>query len=163
MGQRNIYYDYFAEQYELFYSLPYQNKKADFVQLAKLFQGMGERLTVENWRRAVANYFASELGNHTLADLCCRFVPFWHGPLDRYGKPKRTDVGDRPEQSSGWQMWLLMECWKLARGNNKAQVDAACELIENGVNIRSEAEARSEIERIKGLSQNADLPTSATN
>ena len=107
---KNVYYDRFSSRYETFYGLPYQSRKADFVQLAKLFQGLGEKLTVTAFEQALENYFKSELGNHTLADLAVRFVPFWRGPLDRYGKPKTNGNGfQHIGQSTNWIMKFLRQ------------------------------------------------------
>lgn len=69
---------------------PYASKKADFVQLSvlkKTYAGKSWELDDSRFTRAVSNYFASDLGQFTLADLCVRFGAFYKSPLDRFGKP----------------------------------------------------------------------------
>lgn len=87
---RNEFYELFAERYQQAYGCPYQNKKADFVQLAACQKQGGTWLTVEHWLTAIGNYFASPLGTHTLADLSARFGTFFRSTLDRFGKPPST-------------------------------------------------------------------------
>lgn len=85
--QPDPFYAYFQQAYENSYHCPYQNKKADFVQLANWKKQQGEWATLEHWQQAVDHYFASDLGNHTLADLSTRVGAFFRAALDRYGKP----------------------------------------------------------------------------
>lgn len=151
---KNVYYEYFAMRYELGYGLPYQNKTADFVQLAKLFKGLGTKLTVEVWKRGVDNYFRSELGMHTLADLACRFVPFWRGAIDRFGKPLRqttqtTQVGgERPNgNGASWHAPFLSACFAIAQSRKECR-DSIFALVERADEL-SETDAYAEIERIK--------------
>jgi hypothetical protein len=47
---------------------------------------MGDWLTAERWLQAIGNYFSSELGTYTLADLAARFNTFFRAPIDRFGK-----------------------------------------------------------------------------
>lgn len=86
----NPFYEAFAERYQQAYGCPYQNKKQDFVQLAKCREQNGEWLTTDRWLTALGNYFASPQGNHTLADFSSRFGAFFRSALDRYGKPVAT-------------------------------------------------------------------------
>lgn len=84
---------YFDEKYRALYGIPCSHAKKDFVQLAHFRKTCESakpepwELTDERWRRGVDNYFASSLGNHTLADLCVRFGTFYRNALDRFGKP----------------------------------------------------------------------------
>lgn len=86
----NPFYEAFAEHYQQAYGCPYQNKKQDFIQLADCQKKGGDWLTADRWLIALGNYFASPLGNHTLADLSVRFGTFFRSALDRYGKPVAT-------------------------------------------------------------------------
>lgn len=82
-------YESFAVQFCAVYGMPYQSDKKDFVQFAALKRKCASTnwtLTEANFRKALENYFASEIGNHTFADLCVRFSAFFRSPLDRYGK-----------------------------------------------------------------------------
>lgn len=87
---KNPFCESFRLAYESAYSCPYQSKAADFVQLAACRKTGGEWLTPDRWQIAVGNYFASELGNHTLADLSARFGAFFRSRLDRFGKPMQA-------------------------------------------------------------------------
>lgn len=89
---KDAFYESFRLAYEVAYSCPYQSKTADFVQLAACRKTGGEWLTHDRWKIAVGNYFASELGNHTLADLSARFGAFFRARLDRFGKPSQSVV-----------------------------------------------------------------------
>lgn len=84
----------FNEAYLKFYQSPYQDKRGDYVRLAELrkkYAAADWEINEQRWRVAVENYFASDLGAHTLADLCARFSPFYKGALDRYGqRPQQT-------------------------------------------------------------------------
>lgn len=89
---RNARYDEFTARFQAVYGAPYLSKKADFVQFAELQKKCAStnwELTQERFKRAMENYFASELGAHTFADLCARFSTFFHAPLDRFGKSLR--------------------------------------------------------------------------
>lgn len=81
----------FVERYEAKYGCPYQSAEKDFIQLRRMLeQGAksGEQwLNEARWLKATDNYFASELGNHTLADLSARFGAFFRNVLDKYNKP----------------------------------------------------------------------------
>jgi hypothetical protein len=92
---KNPFCESFRLAYESAYSCPYQSKTADFVQLAACRKTGGEWLTPDRWQIAVGNYFASELGNHTLADLSARFGAFFRSRLDRFGKPSQSTVQAR--------------------------------------------------------------------
>lgn len=89
-------YEIFAEKFRDAYGMPYANKRADFVQFRAL-QSKCEKnnwpLTPERFRQATENYFASELGAHTFADLCVRFSSFYRGRLDRFSKPALNGTG----------------------------------------------------------------------
>jgi hypothetical protein len=83
-------YETFCSAFEREYSSPYRSKAADFVQLAalrKTCSGNSWDLTTDRWSKGLGNYFASDLGNHTIADLASRFSAFYRSPLDRFGKP----------------------------------------------------------------------------
>lgn len=83
-------FEIFASAFLATQASPYLHKKADFVQLASVKQICASNdwpLTPEKFRVAVDHYFASDLGQFTLADLCARFSPFYKSPLDRFGKP----------------------------------------------------------------------------
>jgi len=152
---KNIYYEYFAAQFEKSYGLPYQNKTADFVQLAKLFNGLGARLTLEVWKRGVDNYFHSELGIHTLADLSCRFVPFWRGPVDRYNKPKVERKNNGFTQASyGESSWVFRFLKKVNEAKlSKEQEEKLYGLLDATENGQiGEAEALQRLEAIQAES-----------
>jgi hypothetical protein len=156
--QRNAYTDLFEAVFlsrQAVDPVPYIRQKHDFIQLFELFK-KGENakwpITLERWQRALENYFLSEVGHRTIADLCARFSTFYKGPLDRFGKPRvvADPVGEQKPQP--WAMWLLKECWELSRGTNEKQVVAAIELIEyRAISITSAEQAKQEIERIKAL------------
>lgn len=123
---RNIYYDKFAEKYEFHYRMPYSPTQADFVQLHHLTTNSGklsERLTLEVWARGVANYFASELGSHTLKHLCSMFVPFWKTPMDRFGRPKEkaSQVGAQAGEVhyASWHPRFVAAAWKIAQKDKR--------------------------------------------
>lgn len=84
---------YFQQKYQALYGMPYAHARKDFVQLAHLLKTCAAvqpepwALTDERWRKGADNYFASALGQHTMADLCVRFAAFFRSPLDRFGKP----------------------------------------------------------------------------
>jgi hypothetical protein len=83
-------YETFCSAFARDYRAPYQHTTADFVRLAALRKtctGNTWELTPERWAKGLENYFASDLGNHTLADLASRFSAFYRSPLDRFGKP----------------------------------------------------------------------------
>lgn len=84
---QDAFYSSFVTSYAQVYGCPYQNKRADFVQLAACRKQGGEWLTADRWQTALVNYFASPLGAHTLADLSNRFGTFFRSALDRFGKP----------------------------------------------------------------------------
>lgn len=87
----------FEDAYQLTHQCPYKRKTADFVQLAALVRGMPEQwLTPERFIQAVQNYFSSDIGTHTLADLATRFGDFYRSPLDRFKVPIK-----RPESVNG--------------------------------------------------------------
>lgn len=137
-AKKNAYYEEFARQYELHYSLPYSSTAADFVQLHHLTANSGKlsaRLTLEVWQRGVENYFKSELGCHSLKHLCAgsNFVTFWRGPLDRYGKPReqasQVGAGNDEVHYASWHPRFLKAAWDLQR-KRPAALDALCALFE---------------------------------
>jgi hypothetical protein len=85
--QRTLTYDYFAQRYEEKYKYPYVNKQADFVRYNSWKKADSGRSSEADFERAVLNYLASPLGQHTFADLVNRFAVFRLSPLDRFGKP----------------------------------------------------------------------------
>lgn len=123
---RNLYYDAFVEKYEFHYCLPYQSTAADFVNLHKLTTNSGklsERLTLEVWARGVENYFASELGSHSLRHLCANFVAFWKSPMDRYGRPKekasQVGAGGGELHYATWHPRFVAAAWKIAQRDKR--------------------------------------------
>lgn len=87
----------FEDAYELTHECPYKRKTADFIQLATLLKAMPERwMTPERFAQGVQNYFSSDIGTHTLADLASRFGDFYRSPLDRFKVPIK-----RPESVNG--------------------------------------------------------------
>ncbi len=104
--ERNPFSDLFCEAYDRAHpeSIPYKPKRGDFVQLANLRKEAEESeknwLTLERFDRAVKNYFASELTQFTLADLCVRFRVFYKGPTDRYNRsPKKNGKEELSDES----------------------------------------------------------------
>jgi hypothetical protein len=143
---RNLYADSFIDGYAKRYGMPYVSESADWVQLDRLLKSeIGARLTLEVWTRGVANYFLSEVGGgHTLKHLCSRFVPYWRGPMNKYGQPERgrafARVGSEKYASTNWvirflrkvneanlpeekreQLWALMDA---AEGEQISEADA---------------------------------------
>lgn len=89
-GSKNPHYDYFAQKYEEKYKYPYVNKRADFIQYSSWKKTDSGRSSEFDFERAVLNYLASPLGQHTFADLVTRFAVFRLSALDRFGKPVET-------------------------------------------------------------------------
>jgi len=89
-GSKNPHYEGFAQKYEEKYKYPYANKRADFVQYASWKKADSGRSSDSDFERAVLNYLASPLGQHTFADLVTRFATFRLSALDRFGKPVET-------------------------------------------------------------------------
>lgn len=89
-GSKNPHYDYFAQKYEEKYKYPYVNKQADFVQYDRWKKADSGRSSDSDFEKAVLNYLASPLGQHTFADLVTRFAVFRLSALDRFGKPVET-------------------------------------------------------------------------
>lgn len=89
-GSKNPHYDYFAQKYEEKYKYPYVNKQADFVRYNSWKKADSGRSSASDFERAVLNYLASPLGQHTFADLVTRFAVFRLSALDRFGKPVET-------------------------------------------------------------------------
>ena len=89
-GSKNPHYDYFAQRYEEKYKYPYVNKQADFVRYNSWKKADSGRSSNADFERAVLNYLASPLGQHTFADLVTRFAVFRLSALDRFGKPVET-------------------------------------------------------------------------
>lgn len=103
----------FAETFKLAYSaqpkpgwycygVPYDDTRADYVQLARLVKRLGdnEALTPEEWRKALVHYFRTPQGKHTLADLASRYDTFRLYPLDNFGKPRTNGVLSERGQKS---------------------------------------------------------------
>lgn len=89
-GSKNPHYDYFAQKYEEKYKYPYVNKRADFIQYSSWKKTDSGRSSEFDFERAVMNYLATPLSQHTFADLVARFAVFRLSPLDRFGKPVET-------------------------------------------------------------------------
>jgi hypothetical protein len=83
-------YEIWAAEFLKSRTVPYLNKKADFIQLSKLRKAYGlngKTSCPDGWHEAIQNYFNSPLTAYTLADLCTRFDCFVNGEVDRFGKP----------------------------------------------------------------------------
>jgi hypothetical protein len=77
------------------YEAPYQNKKADFVQLADLikkYSAANWPITQERFEKAARNYFATPQGAHTLADLASRFSEFYKNAHNEFKRPTANGV-----------------------------------------------------------------------
>jgi hypothetical protein len=140
---RNLYFDYWAEKYELHNGMPYAATSADWVGLNRLLTNSGklsERMTLEVWRRGVDNYFKSDVGAHSLQKLCSgtAFVAYWRSPQDRFGKPreKASQVGG--DTSTGnyasWHPAYCAAAWKIVQ-KDKRSLDAICDLFEEVVDL----------------------------
>lgn len=96
---------------------PYASKRGDFVQLTslkKILTGKNWELTESRFSHAVGNYFASDLGQFTLADLCVRFNAFYKSPLDRFGKAVQKPKADelkptKPLPKDAWYQGVEVE------------------------------------------------------
>jgi len=138
---RNLYFDFWAEQYELHNQMPYAPTSADWVNLDRLLTKSGrlsERMTLEVWKRGVENYFLSAIGVHTLKHLCAEFVPFWKQPMDRFGKPreKASQVGGNTSTGNyaSWHPAFCAAAFKIGQ-KDKRSLDAICELFEEVVDM----------------------------
>lgn len=120
-------YEKFCEAFLQSNSCPYLSKRADFIQLAELKKkslSLGWEITQERFAHALRNYFSSELGNYTLADLSTRFSTFYRAALDRFGKPKTIVNSTEIVKSNGSGM--IVDPAKLSpktRGNAQALED----------------------------------------
>jgi hypothetical protein len=81
------YLEVFEEAFLGKYQVFYLATKADFVKLAEMKKTQRGEVPLGDWERACGNYFATELGKHTIADLCGRYAVFRKSALDRYNKP----------------------------------------------------------------------------
>ena len=95
--QPNPFYEEFQSAYFRLANCPYVSKQADFIQLAKCKSELADWLTNDRWKIAVRNYFLSEIGEHTLADLSVRFSVFFKSPLDRFKQPITGNGYAKPE------------------------------------------------------------------
>lgn len=87
---QDLFYDIFCEKYVLSYrGSKYQNKRADFVQLAAAIDAQGT-IAETNWRQAVDNYFLSERSPRTLADLATNYAEFRLHARDKFGQPLKS-------------------------------------------------------------------------
>lgn len=85
----DLAYELFASAFLRDRKLQYRHQKADFIQLSMLRQAMeiDAKAIPKGWEAALVNYFASDLGRFTLADLCARYDVFLAGPIDRFNRP----------------------------------------------------------------------------
>lgn len=75
------------------YEAPYQDRKADFVQLAELFASCAKTnwvLSHERFAQAAENYFVTPQGSHTLADFASRFSEFYKNALNEFSRPSKV-------------------------------------------------------------------------
>jgi hypothetical protein len=75
----------FRIEYLNHYKLDYVTRMTDGLRLLQL-RGQIINLDVR-WKRAVENYFLSELSDHNVTDLCKRFATFHKNPIDRFKQP----------------------------------------------------------------------------
>jgi hypothetical protein len=82
-------YARFAEEFKRRHEVQYMPKKGDFVQLAHLRKLLGcdTRGSPPDWDQAVTNYFDSQKGFYTLADLCTGYATYRQRALDRFKQP----------------------------------------------------------------------------
>lgn len=158
--KKNVYADIFETAYETKYGLPYQRRTHDFVQLNRLLRDgpLASRMTTDVFRRGVTNYLASDLGMHTLADLCTRFVPFWRGSIDRYGKPKVERKNNGFTQASyGESSWVFRFLKKVNEAKlSKEQEEKLYGLLDATENGQiGETEALQRLEAIQNESSRA--------
>lgn len=152
--------DLYAEAYQVHYGMPYAISAGDAVQLDKLLNKSGklsERMTLEVWKRGVQNYFASDLGSHTLKHLSPDFVAYWKSPRDRFGKPreKASQVGAaEPVSYASWHPKFLAAAWKLAQ-KDKRCLDAIDELFDEVVDL-DELSAFRKLREIESGEMNAE-------
>jgi hypothetical protein len=92
----------FFEKYEVHYQAKYQSKAGDFVQLNATIRAQAQILTVVNWTLATENYFKSEFGVHTLAQLSTLYPSLMKYPVDRYKQPiKGNGYGNTQQSGTG--------------------------------------------------------------
>jgi hypothetical protein len=137
-GSKNPHYDCFAQKYEETYKYPYQSKKADFVQFAVWKKADAGRTSDSDFAKAVSNYLASPLGQHTFASLVCRFATFRLSALDRYGKPVETKT---PTPGSAAPLPTRPGCsncvggWVMPKSPKEKASKCACQEVKNGVTV----------------------------
>jgi hypothetical protein len=94
----------FSQHFERAYRHPFGYRKADFVQLAEMRKRylaadppwvIGEA----EFSQALTHYFASEMGEHTLAYLCVHFSKFHKHAVDRFDKP--LEAGNNGKTQTG--------------------------------------------------------------
>lgn len=91
------------------YDVPYQNKRADFIQLEALFKLCNSKdwpLTADKFTQAAAHYFTTPRSSHTLADLAVNFSEFFKHALDRFGKPVANGNGAHSQFSPAAQQTI---------------------------------------------------------
>lgn len=88
---RDLASDYFASKCRECTTVPYSPEGSDFVMLAKLRKSFNipARQLPPGWEHACENYFASPLGQYSLADLANpkRYAVFVNSPVDDFNKP----------------------------------------------------------------------------
>lgn len=136
-GSKNPHYDCFAQKYEEAYKYPYQSKKADFVQFAAWKKADAGRTSDSDFAKAVSNYLASPLGQHTFASLVCRFATFRLSALDRYGKPVETKT-PTPGSAAPLPRSGCSQCvggWVMPKSPKEKASKCACQEVKNGVTV----------------------------
>ena len=134
--------------------VPYIREVHDFVQLKALEDKAKELdwpLTHEDgapherWKRALANYYRSEVGVRTLAHLCTNFSAYYKHPLDKFGQPLRIR---EPIGSGGWKreiIYRINEAW-MKDGSKLPELELLYDqIVDEGL---SEAEARKRLGEI---------------
>jgi hypothetical protein len=100
-GQReDSAFEYFCVKHREATDTPYLPKKADFNQLALLRKASNTapRACPTGWVEACINYFQSDLGCYSLADLVSRYAIFRNSPVDRFNRPKPPQGENRNGQ-----------------------------------------------------------------
>lgn len=137
-GSKNPHYEGFAQKYEEKYKYPYANKRADFVQYDRWKKADSGRSSDSDFERAVVNYLASPLGQHTFADLVTRFAVFRLSALDRFGKPVETKT---PTPGSAAPLPTRPGCsncvggWVMPKSPKEKASKCACQEVKNGVTV----------------------------
>ena len=139
--------------------VPYLREVHDYIQLDALCKKGDElqwTVTAERFGRALENYFRSEVGVRTLADLSVKFSAYYRSPLDKFGQPLTKPGGhsemrfrSMQEVKSAWEIKFLYkvnEVWA-ARSEKRDMLETLLEQC--GDEHLSEVEAYRRLERIE--------------